>query len=129
MKNDKLQLYYKLYDLSRRQKEEILHGSIDNVLQIIQEKSEILSKLEDVDLAAEIRSHHDPQGTLIEMQTLLEGLTELEEENAELLREMAPDLNQKVQNLNQKYLKASKVYQENKENKDDRGGSKIDQRS
>ncbi len=46
MAEDKLQLYYKLYDLSRQQREEILTGTIDNVLDIIRHKSELVLELE-----------------------------------------------------------------------------------
>ena len=127
MAEDKLQLYYKLYDLSRRQREEILTGTIDNVLDIIKKKSEIVLKLEEVDLEEEIRSHKDPQGTLIEMQNLLKRLTELEQENAELLRDMAPDLENKVKKIKQEYNKAGEAYKNN--DADRSGGNNIDERS
>jgi len=127
MAEDKLQLYYKLYDLSRRQREEILTGTIDNVLDIIKKKSEIVLKLEEVDLEEEIRSHKDPQGTLIEMQNLLKRLTELEQENAELLRDMAPDLENKVKKIKQEYNKAGEAYRNN--DADRSGGNNIDERS
>ncbi|MFW5790256.1 MAG: hypothetical protein ACOCWE_03270 [Bacillota bacterium] len=126
MSEDKLQLYYKLYDLSRQQREEVLTGTIDKVLDIIRQKSELVLKLEDVDLEAEIRSHNDPQGTLIEMQNLLKRLTELEQENSELLRDMAPDLENKVKKIRQEYNNVSDAY---KNNKNDSGGSNIDERS
>lgn len=127
MSEDKLQLYYKLYDLSRRQREEILTGTIDNVLDIIRQKSELVLELENVDIEEEIRSHKDPQGTLIEMQNLLKRLTELEQENTELLRDMAPDLKNKVKKIKQKYNNASDAYKEN--NRDNHGGINIDERS
>ena len=127
MAEDKLQFYYKLYDLSRRQREEILTGTIDNVLDIIKKKSEIVLKLEEVDLEEEIRSHKDPQGTLIEMQNLLKRLTELEQENAELLRDMAPDLENKVKKIKQEYNKAGEAYRNN--DADRSGGNNIDERS
>ncbi len=127
MAEDKLQLYYKLYDLSRQQREEILTGTIDNVLDIIRHKSELVLELENVDLEKEIRSHKDPQGTLIEMQNLLKRLTELEHENTELLKDMAPDLENKVKKIKQEYNNASKAYQKNDRNKS--GGNNIDQRS
>ena len=127
MAEDKLQLYYKLYDLSRRQREEILTGTIDNVLDIIRQKSELVLELESVDLEKEIRSHKDPQGTLIEMQNLLKRLTELEHENTELLKDMAPDLENKVKKIKQEYNNASKAYQKN--DRDKSGGNNIDQRS
>lgn len=127
MSEDKLQLYYKLYDLSRRQREEILTGTIDNVLDIIRQKSELVLELENVDIEEEIRSHKDPQGTLIEMQNLLKRLTELEQQNTELLRDMAPDLENKVKKIKQKYNNASDAYKEN--NRDNHGGINIDERS
>lgn len=127
MSEDKLQLYYKLYDLSRRQREEILTGTIDKVLEIIRQKSELVLELEEIDLETEIRSHKDPRGTLIEMQNLLKRLTELEQENTELLRDMAPDLEQKVNKINQEYNNASDAYKDKSRNK--RGGSNIDERS
>ncbi len=127
MSEDKLQLYYKLYDLSRRQREEILTGTIDNVLDIIRQKSDLVLELENVDIEEEIRSHKDPQGTLIEMQNLLKRLTELEQQNTELLRDMAPDLENKVKKIKQKYNNASDAYKEN--NRDNHGGINIDERS
>ena len=127
MSEDKLQLYYKLYDLSRRQREEILTGTIDNVLDIIRQKSELVLELENVDIEEEIRLHKDPQGTLIEMQNLLKRLTELEQQNTELLRDMAPDLENKVKKIKQKYNNASDAYKEN--NRDNHGGINIDERS
>ncbi|MGM0414541.1 MAG: hypothetical protein ACQEQP_05115 [Bacillota bacterium] len=127
MSEDKLQLYYKLYDLSRRQREEILTGTIDKVLEIIRQKSELVLELEEIDLESEIRAHKDPRGTLIEMQNLLKRLTELEQENTELLKDMAPDLEQKVNKINQEYNNASDAYKDKSRNK--RGGSNIDERS
>ncbi len=127
MAKDKLQLYYKLYDLSRQQREEILTGTIDKVLEIIREKSELVLELEEVDLEAEIRAHKDPQGTLIEMQNLLKRLTELEQENTELLRDMAPDLENKVKKIRQEYNNPSDAYKN--DNKDNSGGGNIDERS
>ena len=127
MAKDKLQLYYKLYDLSRQQREEILTGTIDNVLDIIRQKSELVLELEEVDIEEEIRSHKDPQGTLIEMQNLLKRLTELEHENTELLKDMAPDLENKVKKIKQEYNNASEAYKKDDRNKS--GGNNIDQRS
>lgn len=127
MAKDKLQLYYKLYELSRQQREEILTGTIDKVLEIIREKSELVFELEKVDLEAEIKSHQDPQGTLIEMQNLLKRLTELEQENTELLQDMAPDLKNKVKKIRQEYNNASAAYKN--DNQGNSGGGTIDQKS
>lgn len=99
MVNDNLQLYYKLYDLSRQQNEAIQDDDVDEVLSILQAKKEILGELEDVELEEEIRSHSNPQETLHEMRQLLEKLSEMEDENVELMEKHMASLAEEIKSL------------------------------
>ena len=99
MADDKLQLYYKLYDLSRQQNEAIKEEDVDEVLSILQDKKEIIDELDDVNLEEEIRSHPNPQDTLYEMRDLMERLTEMEDENVELMEKHMSSLAQEIKSL------------------------------
>ncbi len=99
MEEDKLKLYYKLYDLSRQQNEAIKDEDVDKVLNLLEEKSAILEKLDGVDLKEEIRNHRNPEETLKEMQNLMEKLAELEDENVKLMEKNLKSLTKEIKSL------------------------------
>ncbi len=89
---DNLQLYYKLYDLSRQQCEEIEAGNIDAVLEIIDKKQTIFDQIEDVSIGEEIKNHRSPREIAGEIRELLKELEKLERENARKLKKLIEEL-------------------------------------
>ena len=99
MVNDNLRLYYQLYDLSRQQNEAIQDEDVDEVIAILQDKKEIIEKLEGINVEEEIRAHPNPEKTLNELQELMEKLNKLEEENVELMEEHMASIAQEIKSL------------------------------
>jgi len=127
MVNDNLQLYYKLYDLSRQQNEAIQEEDVDEVLSILQAKKEILGELEDVELEEEIRSHSNPQETLHEMRQLLEKLSEMEDENVDLMEKHMASLAREIKSLAESRRKMES-YSQSQAGQKQSGGKVLDER-
>lgn len=127
MVKDNLQLYYKLYDLSRQQNEAIQEEDVDEVLSILQDKKEIIEKLEDVNIEEEIRNHPQPEETLYEMRELMDKLSDMEDENVELMEKHMASLAEEIKSL-ANGRKTMEGYSQSQSNQKQSEGKVIDEK-
>ena len=93
---DKLQLYYKFYNLSRQQLEEMKAGNFDEAVRLIHRKNLILQKIADVNVEEEIKKHPDSRHIARELRDLMIRLGELEDKNIEKLQEKSEERKSRV---------------------------------
>lgn len=97
---DLQKLYSKLKELSMKQKNIIKKGDYDQLLHVLEEKAEIMDKIEEIDLKSYLKRQRDPQQSLVAIKDLLQETKDLEDENIEKLKEKSLDVKKKLKALN-----------------------------
>lgn len=97
---DLQKLYTKLKELSMKQKNIIKKGDYDQLLHVLEEKAEIMDKIEEIDLKSYLKRQKDPQQSLVAIKDLLQETKDLEDENIEKLKERSLDVKKKLKALN-----------------------------
>lgn len=97
---DLQKLYTKLKELSMKQKNIIKKGDYDQLLHVLEEKAEIMDKIEEIDLKSYLKRQKDPQQSLVAIKDLLQETKDLEDENIEKLKEKSLDVKKKLKALN-----------------------------
>ncbi len=97
---DLQKLYSKLKELSMKQKNIIKKGDYDQLLHVLEEKAEIMDKIEEIDLKSYLKRQKDPQQSLVAIKDLLQETKDLEDENIEKLKEKSLDVKKKLKALN-----------------------------
>ncbi len=101
--------YQKLYKLSQEQKGAIREENYDRLLEILNQKKELITKIEQVNVKEFIKMQDDPEDVLARLQKLLKRTKELDTENQKNLQKSKSKLTEKMLDLNTKE-KTTKSY-------------------
>ncbi len=105
-----LELYKKLYNLTEKQKQEIISSNYDKLLQVLDEKQQLMNKINEIDVQGYLQKQDNPPQALQELSSLLSKLKELEDETAVLIKKKYGDMKSKLKEIN-KRQKSRKGYQ------------------
>ena len=103
-------LYQKLLSLTEKQKEKIAEKDYDGLLEVLDNKDEVIDKIENISLEQYIKEQEKPEKKFNNIKETMNEIKELEDKNMEKVQQEQSEIKEKLKDINLKE-KSRKGYQ------------------
>jgi len=97
-----LELYQKLYKLTKEQKSCIEKSDFDQLIKVLEKKDEIINKIDEIEIKEYLKSQDNPKKAHENLKEIMENIKDLEEENEKKLRAKKENLSKEMKSFNKK---------------------------
>ncbi|MFW6026540.1 MAG: hypothetical protein ACOCRX_09375 [Candidatus Woesearchaeota archaeon] len=104
------ELYRQLLLLTKKQRKKIMEKDYEKLLELLNEKNEIMEEIEKIDIKKYFTSQENPRQKYNKVKELMERIKEIEDNNMKRIKENYSEMKDKLKEINIKE-KSRKGYQ------------------
>lgn len=95
-----IKLYKKLHSKTKNQRKAINNGDYDRLLNILDEKKELIDKIDTIGVKEYLQQQDNPEESLSKLKSVIREVKNLEDENADLMQGKHNNMKEKFQDIN-----------------------------